>query len=306
MAAPSRIVPREEILSAAADPPPLRLPDPGMLFTARGARLQAIAASGHPDGDYLQLVAAIAQAQQAALDVHPEPQPLEQRHIELCRAHGLPLLGKDGTRDRAWRAALDTILRQVDTTAPAPVRAIVARLAGQDDASREAKADALLGFDYPALDPAEVPFLAAALQVHWVRRAAALGVDAFAGLDIRNICPVCGSPPLASVLSLAPVPGIRYLQCALCAAEWRVPRGQCTQCGVRERVAYFHIETGSEAVKAEACEACRAYLKIFNPEQDAAVEATADDLGTLALDLLMDESGYERSGPNFFFVPGHA
>jgi hypothetical protein len=35
-----------------------------------------------------------------------------------------------------------------------------------------------------------------------------------------------------------------------------------------------------------------------------AARKTADDLATLALDMLMDEAGKARSGPNLFFHPG--
>jgi FdhE protein len=38
--------------------------------------------------------------------------------------------------------------------------------------------------------------------------------------------------------------------------------------------------------------------------KDHQVEAVADDLATLALDLLMDEAGKSRGGPNLFFHPG--
>ncbi len=57
-------------------------------------------------------------------------------------------------------------------------------------------------------------------------------------------------------------------------------------------------------MKAEACEECRGYLKIVNMEKDPLVDPVADDLATLGLDVLMDEAGYERAGPNFLFVPG--
>jgi FdhE protein len=34
------------------------------------------------------------------------------------------------------------------------------------------------------------------------------------------------------------------------------------------------------------------------------MEAMADDLATLALDMLMDKEGKARGGPNLFFHPG--
>jgi FdhE protein len=49
--------------------------------------------------------------------------------------------------------------------------------------------------------------------------------------------------------------------------------------------------------------ACKSYLKIVYAEK-AAVDPVADDLATLALDILVDEAGYSRSGPNLLLVPG--
>ena len=47
-------------------------------------------------------------------------------------------------------------------------------------------------------------------------------------------------------------------------------------------------------------------IKIFYQEKDPQVEPNADDLATLALDVLVDEQGYGRSGPNLLFHPGTA
>jgi FdhE protein len=132
-----------------------------------------------------------------------------------------------------------------------------------------------------------------------------MGEASFKRLDVPGVCPVCGSPPVASALRTdVPVPGSRYLHCALCATNWHYARGQCTQCEARQKIAYFHIEGGSETVKAEACEDCRAYLKIVNQEKDPLADPVADDLASIALDVMMDESGYERAGPNLLLVPG--
>ena len=58
--------------------------------------------------------------------------------------------------------------------------------------------------------------------------------------------------------------------------------------------------------RAETCDECKSYLKIFYQDKDARVEPNADDLATLALDVLVDEQGYGRSGPNLLFHPGTA
>ena len=57
-------------------------------------------------------------------------------------------------------------------------------------------------------------------------------------------------------------------------------------------------------VKAETCPACQASLKIVSMEKDPFVDAFADDLATLALDMLVDEAGFHRAGRNLFlFTP---
>ena len=64
------------------------------------------------------------------------------------------------------------------------------------------------------------------------------------------------------------------------------------------------IESGSDAIKAECCDECKTYLKIFYLEKDTAIVPAADDLASLALDMLVDQEGYSRIGPNLLFLPG--
>ncbi|HXY55816.1 MAG TPA: formate dehydrogenase accessory protein FdhE, partial [Nitrospirota bacterium] len=54
----------------------------------------------------------------------------------------------------------------------------------------------------------------------------------------------------------------------------------------------------------ESCNNCNSYLKLFYLAKDSRMEAMADDLATLALDMLMDKEGKMRGGPNLFFHPG--
>ena len=302
-----RIVPQGEVPGGVGEPPALRLADPSVFFSDRASRFASLAASGHADQSFLLLMERVAQAQQLALDAHPASSAIDATKLELCHRHALPPLPKDGARDAAWRGALAEIIDEVMDAAPAPAQAVLRQLQYASGAQLDAMADRLLAFDYPALDPIAVAFLGAALQVHWVKRAHGCGEASFRKLDIPAICPVCGSPPVASVLRIdIPVPGARYLCCTLCGTDWHFSRGQCTQCDSREKIAYYHIEGGSTAIKAEACEDCRGYLKILNREQDPLADPVADDLASLALDVLMDESGYERLSPNLLFVPGQS
>jgi FdhE protein len=72
----------------------------------------------------------------------------------------------------------------------------------------------------------------------------------------------------------------------------------CSQCQANEGIAYHSIEGGPAAVRAESCGQCHTYRKILYQEQDPEVEPVADDLASLALDLLMTEAGFHRGSGN--------
>jgi FdhE protein len=302
--APIRIVPQEEIAGGLKEPPAFRLTN-ATLFDERAARFESLAAAGRGEPAFMQLMANLARAQQRALQAHADPAAVDAAHLDRCRTHGLPPLGTDAPLDGAWRGALRHIVQSLRPQVPPAVQGVLKGLEAQNESALDTLASRLLSLDYPALDPAAVPFLGAALQVHWVRRAAALGEGELRKLDVPTLCPVCGSPPIASVLRIGvPVPGTRYLHCVLCATDWHMARGFCSQCEAQEKLAYFHIESGNDAVRGEACEECKGYIKSLNQDKDPQADPVADDLATLALDILMDESGYQRASPNFFFVPG--
>jgi FdhE protein len=108
-------------------------------------------------------------------------------------------------------------------------------------------------------------------------------------LDVRGVCPVCGSAPVASIVAAqGPHAGYRYLHCSLCESEWHRVRVQCTHCGASGKdIAYRTLArrdaaddiaaADAEAVRAETCDACHAYRKILYQERDAAVELLADE-----------------------------
>jgi FdhE protein len=102
------------------------------------------------------------------------------------------------------------------------------------------------------------------------------------------------------------VNNLRYLHCSLCNTEWNMARVKCSACGSTGRISYSQI-AGHDAqapVRAETCDECRSYLKIFYRAKAQGIDPVADDLATLALDVLLDAEGYARAGPNLLFVPG--
>ena len=273
----------------------------GRVFAARAARLRALA-DGHALAGYLNLLAALATAQQKA-DAGLSVEPPDAAALAVARAHGMPLVPARGwQRAAAWRVVLRSIAAELATAAgfPPAVAAAAQRLAAESNAALEARADRLLAAtDGCDTDPATAPLVIAALQVYWLALASALPQDAVAAPEAGGTCPVCGLLPVASIVRTgAPYTGYRYLACGLCATEWHRVRVECTHCGTSKGVAYQSIEGGSAALRAETCDSCHRYRKILYQEHDAAVEPLADDVASVALDLLLADAHFERASAN--------
>jgi FdhE protein len=287
--------------------PRVRLPDRSQVFARRAARLRELATAS-PIGDYLRVLAAIAEAQQAALTTVPAALPTPEQ-IALAREHKMPPVhATSWPRDPAWRDVVRHIADVAASGAPPALADLSARLREATPEWLEAQADAVLAARDDHVDTAAAPFVAAALQVLWTALTAAFAADSISTIDVPGVCPLCGSLPVASIVAAqAPWQGYRYLHCGLCAAEWHMVRVQCSHCGASGKdIAYRYLERenvqsgeqGLTAVRAETCEQCHSYRKIVYQEKDPQVEPLADDVATLALDLLLGENGYHRVSPN--------
>ena len=284
----------------------IRLPERADVFRTRAARLRKLAGDNHPIGGYLRLMAALADAQQQALQHVDAPMPARDA-IAAAQQHSMPILpALSGERDPQWRAVLRRLADRVEAAgAVAPALAnVLATLRAMDDASLDAQADALLAQRYAEIAPSTAPFIMAALQVVWTDLASRIDVRDVPYVDTPGVCPVCGSAPVASVVRIGgALQGYRYVQCGLCSTEAHVVRVKCTNCDSTKGIAYHGIEGGSDALKAESCDECHTYRKIGYMEKDPGVEPLADDLASLTLDLLMGEAGYRRASPNPLLWP---
>jgi FdhE protein len=283
---------------------PLRPPAPATLFARRAARFRALA-PGHTLSEYLELLGRLAAAQDAAAALlAPSPNGLD-----LPRER--PLDAVNHRRAPEWREALRAIvaaLRGAD--GPPETRAALELLAALPPPELEAVADRVLANAVMGADLAAGPFVAAALQVYFSALAGQLPPGAVARQ--KDGCPVCGSLPVAGVVLAEDK--LRYLVCSLCATQWHRTRVQCAACGESKGLSYYALEGERAAAaglaagtaKAEACPTCKGYTKLFYAEKDLALEPFADDVATLALDLLMAEDGWARHGVNLFLLPGEA
>jgi len=296
---------------ASRSVPRVRLPD-NHLFASRAARLRALARE-NAIGGYLQFLAVIAEAQQRALATLSVPLP-DAAEIAQAATHSVPPIPAAGwKRDARWIDVLHAIARDVAVGAAVPdaVAAICTRILALPRDEIEETADGLLAGE--ATDIASAPIVMAALQVYWVGLTKAFKGDAVTTLDVPGVCPLCGTLPVASVVhTQQPYQGYRYLHCALCATEWHMVRVQCSTCGADgKQIAYHALQPADAAesatavqdaaVRAEACESCHTYRKILYREKDNAADPVADDVATLALDMLLGTHGFERASGNPMF-----
>lgn len=276
------------------------------LFARRAERFR-ILSPGHSLEEYLAFLASLADAQQEALNKFPDvslPDAYEQR---LCREHGMPLLAaRSWHRDPTWRNALSTILLCLkDATLPQAACETMIELMQAGESRLEEMADCILAGELTTIPPQELPFVAAALQVYWVQMASALDEKMCGRLEDPGVCPVCGSLPTVGIVwSGGAEHGLRYLSCSLCATQWHLVRIKCSRCESTSGISYYTLQGSDGAVKAESCNECGTYLKLMNMEKDLKMDAMADDLSTIALDMLMVKEGKLRGGPNLFFHYG--
>jgi FdhE protein len=282
-------------------PPRLLLPHPSKVFRRRAERFDELSGGGSMP-DFLTFMADMARAQSAAtsaLEVGVPP--------ENASGWAMPPLDRTKWRPHpSWRHALAVILDRL-SAAPltAETRSATERLAAKSADALDALAERAVHFENGGAVVAEASFVFAALQVCWTQTAGELiqpnGDDA---MDRGRACPVCGSPPLASLVhSSGSLAGSRFLVCSLCATEWHLVRIKCANCHSTKGIAYLEIEGAGGPVKAETCDECRTYTKIIYAEKAPGAEAFADDLASLGLDLLVGEAGWHRAAPNPYLLP---
>lgn len=109
------------------------------------------------------------------------------------------------------------------------------------------------------------------------------------------ICPLCGSAPQFAVLRPEGDGGKRHLACSLCLTEWEFRRIVCPNCDEKDPFKLPRYSTEDPlAVRVEACETCKAYLKSFDMTVDGRMVPEAEEMASVALDLWAAEHGYHK------------
>jgi FdhE protein len=273
------------------------------MFVQRAERFSALA-SGHALAPYLRFLAALCTAQNESQAGVPASEPPSADAVARAREFGMPPLD----RNRFVASAdFDLLFERLLTLAqaiekPAAAAEALARVISMDASGRDAVLRNVLADSVPVERLADHVYAAAALQVHFARLAATLDEKRLVPVG-DGACPACGGPPVASLVVGWPrAQGARFCACSLCGTLWNYVRIKCTICGATGGISYQEIEGSAGTLKAETCDSCKTYVKILHQHKDPGLDPVADDVASLALDLLVRESGYRRGGVNPFLL----
>jgi FdhE protein len=291
-------------IGGVKEPEALILPNPAKRFCATAGRLEALS-QGHPMAGWLQFMAELARAQHTTATTL-EPFAYPQQVNRAIDAHMPPIAADGHRRDSAWRDGLALMLTALRRGSLSErVTTSINALSRRDDEALESLADDFLGGSVSPGDVSAALFIAAALQVYFTRVAAGLEASALRLLPERGLCPCCGSTPVTGLITASgAVPGTRYLYCSLCGVAWNHVRAVCITCGDARTLSLKGIEGDPGLVKAETCDACRTYAKMLYQAKDMQADPYADDLATLALDVMVAEAGWSRHAPNPLLLVG--
>lgn len=280
-----------QTLPSTTLPPTLLLPSAD-LFARRAARLRHLA-QGHSMAEWLNWLADLAETQQSTFDNLAE----SSAHEPLPLMEGKPALTPDlAVLQHQWKKAHALLSKTFAQAAPAAAlphkaAACLALATGQGQLDQRDAGDLIV---------------AAAMQVAWTAAARSLPLARTDNtFGDSETCPCCGSLPVGAIVMAGEgSAGLRYLECSLCATRWNAVRARCTLCDDGSVVNYLRLESNNGAIQAETCDACHGYIKTSFQTKDILVDPVADDLATLALDVLVGEQGYARGCPNLFLGEG--
>jgi formate dehydrogenase accessory protein FdhE len=114
-----------------------------------------------------------------------------------------------------------------------------------------------------------------------------------------SVCPVCGARPQVAVLRPEGDGGKRFLLCSFCSTEWEFRRILCAMCGEvdHQKLPRYSAEDFA-AVRVEACDTCKYYLKSVDMTVDGLAVPLVDEVAAVALDIWAIEHGFRKISPN--------
>lgn len=291
--------PNPAMIGGVPSAPLVFLPKPAKLFSDRATRLEVLA-KDHPAAPFLTFMAALARLQARLVQDLPPVDPVPADRADLARASRMPPIDRNPlAEDAALHGVLDAVLTAAaDLDMPEAARLALSAVTAAGREDRVWLLSNALSGEIPEDSIAPHMFAVAATQVHLARLAATL--DAVKLVPIRTgICPGCGGRPATSMVTGAPgLENVRYAHCAHCAMQWNEVRVKCLCCGSNAAISYRSAGDEDAVIKAEVCSDCDRWVKILYQSRNPSLDAVADDLGSLGLDLMMKDTRFRRGGAN--------
>jgi FdhE protein len=146
-------------------------------------------------------------------------------------------------------------------------------------------------------EPATNPFFARVLLQPYAEELAAATL--LRPRPVGSTCPVCDRRPQVAVLRPEGDGGKRFLVCSFCASEWEFRRVLCPMCGEEDyqKLPRYSAEQIA-AVRVEACDACKCYLKSVDLTVDGLAVPLVDEIASAPLDIWAMEHGFNKIVPN--------
>ena len=207
------------------------------------------------------------------------PQPELRKHIEV---------------DRALRW-LPELMDTLEQRGPAKLAAEAQRMRSL---SAEEQSALLTGYLRDGLDTTAAASFIARLLFQPYAEFMAMQVPAVPTTS-ATVCPICGGKPQFAVLRPEGDGGKRHLTCSFCSTEWEFRRVLCPVCAEMDYSKLpRYLPEEPIAVRVEACDSCKFYLKSFDMTVDGLLVPEIDEVATIALDVWAGEHGYQKIQPN--------
>lgn len=273
------------------------------VFQRRAARFRALAQQPNSQWpDYLRLLAEVCDVQQHLYEQLPS--------LSLSPDDVISMGLADFVIDE-YVTELEALFMQMRATL-APRLSLTAlrvwqELADLSLSQRQALWRRIVQQQYSLAEQDYVIWMHALLQIMFTRVAAGLSADRVQSASRLGFCPCCGQDAVGAVIvGHGELEGLRYLHCALCNSRWHMVRARCSFCDHDHDLGIQHVEGVEEgalsAAEAECCSSCLAYRKRYRLSKQQYADPVADDLATLALDLLLSEQQWQRGGANPFLL----
>lgn len=283
-------------------PPFVKLPDINMLFEERSKRFGELAPTS-PVKEYIDFLVNFTEAQQFICNRFSDSD-LPVFDQEKASNFSMPPLDRQTIiAQPIFEEIIKEFLNELSRRKLTEASLIALEEARANRSSWQDWATNVIRQTLPQESLAQHIYITGALQIIMALASSKLEEKKLKPLD-GNLCPACGGTHSSTIVVGWPSSeGIRFCSCLYCGTLWRYVRIKCTFCESTGGITFREIDGGPGTILAETCQSCHRYCKQMDHQKDSHFDVFSDDIGSLALDLLMQEDGsFKRGAFNPFLI----